>query len=173
MLALNDYIAVIEDQQETLRKFSNHFRLLHFFFPKLLFVRLRFALHAKKSIDRIKKKSLSVVLQATGLLAYIESEQESFKGKDLSDQVTKIEGVLKEGIELRSLVEETFSEVPSNKFLGLKACYTNLDNGIETYYTILRLLKRLNQHKSIETTQLAIDLSNHSLHTLANRGNAH
>lgn len=172
MLAINKYIAAIEQQQAAIERSSRRFTWFFTPHPNPQYRQIQQAIPWKKYLRSIDEKTILIRLQANALFSHLEAKKDSLEGAELGTEVRKIKDVIRNSIAIRKVIEYASEPTSANRLARPNERGINIEKAIETLYMILRLVTRLNKPQIIETTQLATDLSDQSWCALTNRGNS-
>ena len=122
----------------------------------------------KRKLGRLTSFFIEQLLASKGLIAVVEEKLDKLKGKDLSEIITDTDKLIKVYINLNDTLESimTQEEGIQAEFPSLIIHQSILTDTIDNLYLILRMLKRQNIRKNIETSQFAIDSSMYSVNSL-------
>jgi hypothetical protein len=119
-----------------------------------------------RKLSRDTSFLIEQLLASKGLIAVIEEKLEKLRGKDLSETIIEIDRLIKIYINLKVTFESIVSEGVQKEFPEIIVQQSVLADTISNLYLILRMLKRQNLKKNVETSQFARDSSRHSVNSL-------
>ena len=160
MIYLQQYDALLKHQSDALIKgtrkitgiFGRGWRLIADFF-------------VKKTVLTINELLISQMMQSKGFLADIEKRTTELKDQDLHVIIGGVDAIIKLNITLKETIDHTFTDW-TEKIKDVQTWDPILEETIENYYSVLRILKRQHLKASIETSSLAIESSKCSLTSL-------
>jgi len=160
MLSIPQYHSVIQRQyQDAERKSKQVSFVVRFDIP---FITRYFV---KRAIRKINIFLPSQLLKAKGILADLESKENQLKGRDFSEIIDDMNGIIDLNVKMHHVITSDFKEI-SKEIPDFITWGSILEETIEIHYNILRLLKRQTKKNSIETTPMAVDSSKRSLTSL-------
>jgi hypothetical protein len=160
MLFALQYQAVLEQESRDVEKKTR--RISKIFVPDFSFFKLFFA---KTVARKIHPFLLTQSLKTKGLLAEIEKNSAELANRDLSVAIQPFEQIIQLNIKLK----EVIARVPATVKARIPECASwdpILEETIDNLYSILRILKRHHRITPIETSSLARESANTSLHSL-------
>ncbi len=106
------------------------------------------------------------LLSSKGLVATIKESVDLIKGKDLSKTIADTDKYIKVYIHLKDTLDGLILRGNEEHFPELLIQQSVIGETIDNLYHLLRMLKRQNIKKNIETSQIAKDSSRHSVNSL-------
>ncbi len=127
----------------------------------------------KKKVSKLTSFFIEQLLASKGLVSTVKEKFVGLKNRDLTDAILGTDRLIKVFIDLKDTLDSVIFEDLHHMFPQLHLQQELLLEIIDNLYDVLRMLKKQNLKKSIETTQNAIDLSSHSVFSLETVSNGH
>jgi hypothetical protein len=160
MLLVQQYDALLRQQYHDASRRAR--KISRFFKPDFQYVYTFF-------LGRpVKKANISLIgqlMSSKGLLADVEKKAVDLNEVDLKDIIGMIDHIIKINITLRETVSERLKTL-GQKFPDISSWDSILEETIDNFYAVLRILKRHHHTTPITTSTLAKDSSKCSLTSL-------
>ena len=120
----------------------------------------------EKKINLLSAYFFDQLLYSKRLKTSIHENIEQLKGRDLSKAIFDTGNFIGINIRLQDTIDSFMSKNSQEQFSELSLLHSVIGDTIDNLYNLLRMLKRQNIKKNIETSQFAIDSSAHSVNSL-------
>jgi hypothetical protein len=161
MLTL-DYNSVIRNQYHDVEKGKKSLDFFNSGFGRVV----NSLISPKAILRKVNSILTSQLVSSRGLLVTAQENCLDIKDKDVTKGINGINKLLELNIIIQSLVEELLEGKQDTKHPELYLTREIVEETIENFYSILRILKKANLKTPKETSQLAKDLSRVSVNSL-------
>ena len=163
MLLLQEYNTVLNYQSACVDKTRKQ---IDYYFNNRLGNTFSRVSSVKRKLSRLSSFFTEQLLSSKGLVVVIGEKMEKLKGRDLSETITDTNKLISVYISLKDTLDTIVSDGVHEHFTELIVQQSVLADIIDNLYDVLKMLKRQNIKKNIETSQFAIDSSKHSVNSL-------